>query len=117
MGLYLGGLIIGRIFASEVFFGGGGGGGGEGLIFGFAYLFIYLFIYYYFFFGGGGLITEFYGMYSPPLEYHRARCWGTREELARGEKEKVFFPFPSRELLALPTFPNIKRTHINYIWP
>ena len=29
MGLYLGGLIIGRIFASEI---GGGGGGGELII-------------------------------------------------------------------------------------
>ena len=39
MGLCLGGLIVGRIFASEIW----------GLIFGRSYLFIYLF-----FFGGGG---------------------------------------------------------------
>ena len=45
MGLYIsGGLIIGRIFASEIW----GAYFHEGL------LFIYLFIY--FFFGGGGLI-------------------------------------------------------------
>ena len=46
MGLYLGGLIIGRIFASEIwgayflFLGGGGG------------------------WGGGGLLVEFYGNLS-----------------------------------------------------
>ena len=42
MGLYSGGFIIGRIFASEIwgayswegFFFGGGGGGGRGLIIG-----------------------------------------------------------------------------------
>ena len=54
MGLYLGGLIIGRIFASEIW----GAYFWEGL---FIYLFIYLFIL-----GGGGLggayYNEFYGM-------------------------------------------------------
>ena len=46
MGLYSGGLIIGRILASEVFFFFGGGGGlfSRGL-----------------FFGRGGLLSEFYG--------------------------------------------------------
>ena len=43
MGLYSGGLIIGRIFASEIW----------GLIFGTAYLG-----------GGGGLLLEFYGITS-----------------------------------------------------
>ena len=45
MGLYSIGLVIGRIFASEIwgayFFGGGGGGG-----------------------WGGGLLSKFYGIYS-----------------------------------------------------
>ena len=54
MGLYSGGLIIGRIFASEIW----GAYFREGL-------FIYLFIYLIFFFlagGGGGLFSEFYGI-------------------------------------------------------
>ena len=42
MGLYLEGLIIGRVFASQIW----------GLIFGKAF----------FFGGGGGLLSEFYGM-------------------------------------------------------
>ena len=50
MDLYSGGLIIGRIFASEIW--------GAYFIY---YLFIYLFIYF-FFWGGGGLLSEFYGM-------------------------------------------------------
>ena len=52
MGLYSGGLIIGRIFASEIwgaYFRGG--------------LFINFFFYIYIFFlGGGGLLSEFYSM-------------------------------------------------------
>ena len=40
-----GGLIIGRIFASEIW--------GRGVIFGRAF---------FFFWGGGGLLSEFYGM-------------------------------------------------------
>ena len=45
MGLYSGGLIIGRIFPSEIW-------GGGGLIFGRAYY--YYFIYFLFFLAGGG---------------------------------------------------------------
>ena len=48
MGLYLGGLIIGRIFASEIW----GGLFSGGLIFFCIYLFIYLFVLLFFFFGG-----------------------------------------------------------------
>ena len=50
MGLYSGGLIIGRIFASEIY----GAYFREGL----------LILFYSFFFGGGGggLLSEFYGM-------------------------------------------------------
>ena len=59
MGLYSGGLIIERIFATEIHLGG--------LIFGRAYLFIYLFIlfYYYYlfiffvFFWGGAYYQNF----------------------------------------------------------
>ena len=51
MGLYSGGLIIGRIFASEIW----GAYFREGLFF----------IFYFFAGGGGGegLLSEFYGMY------------------------------------------------------
>ena len=67
MGLYSGGLISGRIFASEIL----GAYFRKGL---FIYLFIilfvclfilflFLFIYlFYYFFLGGGLISEFYGI-------------------------------------------------------
>ena len=55
MGLFLGGFIIGRIFASEIF----GAYFREGL---FICLFIYLFIFiFYFFLGRVGLLSEFYG--------------------------------------------------------
>ena len=57
MSLYSGGLIIGRIFTSEIW----GAYFREGLSF--IYLFIYLFYYYYYFFGGGGLLSEFSGIY------------------------------------------------------
>ena len=56
MGLYSGGLNIGRIFASEIW----GAYFREGLRNYLFYLFFYLFI---FFWGGeGGLLSEFYGM-------------------------------------------------------
>ena len=63
MGLYTGGLIIGRILAPEIW----GSYFREGL---FIYLLIYLFIYFilfifsfnFFFRGGGGLLSEFYGV-------------------------------------------------------
>ena len=72
MGLYSGGLIIGRIFASEIwglfFWGGGGGEGGGGgvLIIGM----IFASEIWGLFFGGGGekvecLLSEFYGMLLP----------------------------------------------------
>ena len=69
MGLYSGELIIGRSFASEIFFLGGGTYFREGLLlfYLFIYLFIYLFVclfvylviylfifYFFYFFGGGG---------------------------------------------------------------
>ena len=61
MCLYLGELIIGRIFASEIW----GAYFREGLFYLFIYLFIYLFFYLFIFFfwggGGGGLLSEFYG--------------------------------------------------------
>ena len=68
MGLYSGGLIIGRNFASEIW----GAYFREGLfIYLFIYLFTYLFIhfFYYIFFvggggGGGGLLSEFYGIHN-----------------------------------------------------
>ena len=50
MGFYSGGLIIGRIFASEIW----GAYFRDGL---FIYSFIYLLLF--FFFGGGGLLSEF----------------------------------------------------------
>ena len=48
MGLYSGGLIIGRIFASAIY----GAYFREGL----------LILFYSFFLAGGGLLSEFYGM-------------------------------------------------------
>ena len=48
MGLYSGGLIIGRIFASEIW----------GAYFRRGDLFIYLFIFW-----GGGLLSEVYGVW------------------------------------------------------
>ena len=51
MGLYLGGCIIVRIFASEI----------RGAYFQKG-LFIYLFIYFRGWVGGGGLLLEFYGI-------------------------------------------------------
>ena len=61
MGLYLGGLIIGRIFASDVC------GGGGGLIFGRAYYNFFLSV---FFWGGegGGLIIGI-------LQYFTLAVW------------------------------------------
>ena len=62
MGLYLGGLIIGRIFASEIW----------GLIFGSAYFILFYSILFYLFnfLGvgrgrGGCLLPEFYGRFIP----------------------------------------------------
>ena len=51
MGLYSGGLIVGRISASEIW----GAYISEGL-------FIYLFYFISFFLGGGGVLSEFYGI-------------------------------------------------------
>ena len=67
MGLYSRGLIFGRIFASEIW--GGSLFLGELVLF---YLFIYLF-YFFFFLGGGGLLSESYGIFpslkNPICEY------------------------------------------------
>ena len=62
MGLYSGGLIIGRIFASEIW----GAYFREGLFYFIIYLFIYLFNFF-FFFWGGGLLSEFYGSAHIPF--------------------------------------------------
>ena len=64
MGLYSGGLIIGRIFASEIW----GAYFREGL---FCFLFVLFCFCFCFFFGGGGggggLLSEFYGICSEGL--------------------------------------------------
>ena len=64
MGSYLGGLIIGRIFASEI----------RGLIFGSAYFILFYLFYLFYFFGvgrgrggGGCLLSEFYGRFPKIL--------------------------------------------------
>ena len=56
MGLCLGGLIIGRIFASEIW-GMGGAYFREGLLF----------------FGGGALLLEFYGNWSGKFNFGQGK--------------------------------------------
>ena len=52
MGLYLGGLIIGRIFASEIW----------GAYFRKVLFFLFFIFYFFLGGGGGGLLAEFYGI-------------------------------------------------------
>ena len=102
MGLYTGGLIIGRIFTSEIW----GAYFREGL---FIYVFIYLFIYsfiiiifvlFFVFLGGGlGLLSEFYGM------PHHFVCLvlllkTERKKLVCGSADFAFFA-PGLRILAI----------------
>ena len=69
MGLYSGGIIIGRIFASEIW----GAYFREGSFFIYLFVYFYLFIYFFFFGGGGGggLLSEFYDISnSSTIPYH-----------------------------------------------
>ena len=82
MRVYSGGLIIGRIFTSEIW-GGGGGGGWGGLIFGRDY------------FGGGGLflgglLLEFYDI----LAKQYTKRIPELKLLVPCRVEIIYFPFP-----------------------
>ena len=102
MGLYWGGLIIGRIFASEIW----------GLIFGRAY----------FFFvgggGGGGLLSEFYGIWIMSGLFfeemkREAEIWRRSADrlLVVSAEEKTVKLLLMQKVMALEnTIRNMKRT-------